>query len=343
MWDVTNHTPFAALGYFLRDKSGAEHWVVAVRASFDVPSRGHCDIASAQTPVRLVPAYADDQAAEMLEDSDLQPFRPLTDVVLHGTATAPQARPQGVIPVTLRLGKIDKTLHCTGPRTAIRNRFSYSLSDPEPISALSLGWAHSLGGPSARPSDDAAPAPVNAGNPLGKGWIEDWSRLERGAELAMAQIFDPADPIAPGRPFPEPQGFGSLQPHWLARLKHAGTFDAEWQARRHPRLPLDHDDRFSQAVLPDQTAALVGGETVEVLNVRPEGPWVFRLPQIVFSARTRIGAQVHDTRFRLVSVVLDAAASTVAMVWNTSVPCNGGDTLLRGSSVRVRQMSGVAT
>ena len=55
MWEVRNHTPFATMGYFVRDAQGVEHWVVAVRATFDIMGDRLPRLAGAQVPVRLVP------------------------------------------------------------------------------------------------------------------------------------------------------------------------------------------------------------------------------------------------------------------------------------------------
>jgi hypothetical protein len=52
MWQVENRTPFAAAGYFERDRDGAEHWVVALRARFAVRDDGLVSLAP-QEPVRL--------------------------------------------------------------------------------------------------------------------------------------------------------------------------------------------------------------------------------------------------------------------------------------------------
>jgi hypothetical protein len=144
------------------------------------------------------------------------------------------------------------------------------------------------------------------------------------------------------RSYPTPQGFGPLQPHWAPRRNFAGTYDQAWQDTRHPRLPTDFDPRFYHSVLPDQWATLVGGEPVEILNASIDGPIKFRLPQLIVNARTNIGRDRHDTRLRIVGIAIDATAKTLAMIWNTAVPCNGRDTEVEGSTLRIAQMSGVA-
>ena len=58
MWQVTNRTPFAAQGYFVRDREGVEQWVVAIRALFKIRADRLTEIAETQQAVRLAPEYA---------------------------------------------------------------------------------------------------------------------------------------------------------------------------------------------------------------------------------------------------------------------------------------------
>jgi hypothetical protein len=337
MWEVKNHTPFAAHGYFVRDQNGVEHWVVAMRATFDV-SDGQLPVAATVQPeVKLVPDMHPDNPDEMLEEADFQPFRPQADIVLHGTATLPGGQAAPVIPVTLSVGKLSKTLHCAGHQHLTRARFKDTLSDPAPITSLPLSWQHAAGGNCHKTdalSDD---------NPLGAGWLADWAQLPRGEALTLPQITDPKAPVTADQPFPTPQGFGPLQPHWGPRRHLAGTFDQAWQDTRHPRLPTDFDPRFHHSVLPDQWADLVGGEAVEVINANLTGPLRVRLPQLIVEARTQIGPDRMHDRLRIVGITIDATAQTLAMIWNTAIPCNGRDTEVQGSTLRISQMSGVAT
>jgi hypothetical protein len=157
----------------------------------------------------------------------------------------------------------------------------------------------------------------------------------------LPMIENAGERIEPSKPLPAPFGFGALQPHWLARRQYAGTYDAAWQKSRAPLPPDDFDDRFYQAAPADQQLDLKGGEQVSAVNRSPDGPFSLRLPQIIFEASTRIGRKKHETRLRLISVELDTSTKSLAMVWNTLVPCDGRDTEVEGSMVRLKQMAGV--
>ena len=148
--------------------------------------------------------------------------------------------------------------------------------------------------------------------------------------------------LDPAKPLPAPFGLGATQPHWLPRRDFAGTYDGSWQKGRAPLLPDDFNDRFHQSAPLDQQLDLKGGEEVSAVNLHPDGPFSFRLPQIILEASTRVGREKHDTRMRLISVELDTETKSLAMVWNTLVPCNGRDIEVEGSMVRLKQMAGVA-
>lgn len=336
MWEVKNHTPFAAHGYFVRDQNGVEHWVVAMRATFDLTFGALPTVAAHQPEVKLVPDMHPDNPEEMVEEADFQPFRPQADIVLRGDARLPNGQMAAVIPVTLTVGKLSKTLHCSGPQRLMWHRNQLRLSQPEPITTLPLSWACATGGTCQKTGV------LHDDNPIGMGWLSDWTHLVHGEGIALPQIIDPRAPVTFDKPFPAPQGFGPLQPHWGPRRHLAGTFDQIWQDTRHPRLPTDFDPRFHQSVLPDQRASLVGGEPVQVINASSEGTLQFRLPQMIVDARTRIGRDRFQNRLRIIGVTVDAAKRTLAMIWNTAIPCNGRDTQVQASTLRIMQMSGVA-
>lgn len=92
MWAVSNNTPFSADGYFVRDRDGKEYWCVAVRGRFRARPDGMTDLLEPQ-PIRLSPVYRDAEAKELVADADFAPFRPAADILLHGSAFAPDERP----------------------------------------------------------------------------------------------------------------------------------------------------------------------------------------------------------------------------------------------------------
>src|SRR5688572_15640824 len=57
MWQVENRTPFAADRAWVRDRNGAEVWLVAVKCTFNIETDGSTTMSREQPPVLQVPEY----------------------------------------------------------------------------------------------------------------------------------------------------------------------------------------------------------------------------------------------------------------------------------------------
>ncbi|HET7881573.1 MAG TPA: hypothetical protein VFL55_11855, partial [Acetobacteraceae bacterium] len=67
MWLLDNDTPFSAERTWTRDERGAEFWLVAIRAAFEIDPDGRQRVAEEQTGVQRFPFYSDDPVGgEML-------------------------------------------------------------------------------------------------------------------------------------------------------------------------------------------------------------------------------------------------------------------------------------
>jgi len=72
MWTLTNNTPFAAERTWVRDKNGAEVWLVAVKGTFSIEPDGSIQLAEEQEEVNIAPKFrGDPQSASLLYDTDL--------------------------------------------------------------------------------------------------------------------------------------------------------------------------------------------------------------------------------------------------------------------------------
>ena len=337
MWQVENHTPFAASGYFLRNARGGEHWVVAMRATLDLSPDGLPVRAEEQQPVRMLPLYSTGHD-ELIEDSDFAPFRPQCDILMYGTATPPEAR-QLRFPVSLSVGAMRRRIYCHGPRQISRTRLGHRLEQLGPAVPTPLSWRQAAGG--TDPYPDQAEAPVNADNPVGMGWTAVPGRMPRGDQLRLAALDALPDCDVKDLASPRPAGFGAIAPWWRPRLALAGTCDAQWEQTRHPLPPLDFDDRFHQVAPNSQSSNLRGGEVIALENAGRPGFTRMRLPQIIAEVQTFMGAQRITTRMRLISLVIRADERRMSMVWNAALACPGQDMQISQSTVRVTQSSGL--
>lgn len=334
MWQVTNHTPFQAAGYFLRDAQGIEHWVVAMRVALDLPPAGLPVLAKTQQPVNLLPIY-DASGEELIEDSDLAPFRPRCDILLRGTATPESDRPEPSFPVSLSVGRLQRTIHCHGPRRLVRTRFGHRIEALGPAVETPLSWRQASGG------RDLATDAIHPDNPIGTGWCADLAGMQRRDEIMLAMLDDASHLDRRPAAVQEPAGFGAIAPSWRCRRILAGTYDDAWTRTRSPLPPQDFDPAFHQTAPVGQRADLRGGEPVQVHNAASGPSLRFRLPQIICDVRTRIGHATLTSRMRLVTLAIDAAERRVVLVWNSAVPCPGQDHKLSESILLMSQAAGL--
>ncbi|MGO7990413.1 DUF2169 family type VI secretion system accessory protein [Rhizobium leguminosarum] len=336
MWKIDNRTPFAAMGYFVRDKGGLEHWVMAVRARFAIIENGFSRISENQGDIRLSPEYADDRAEELISESDFSPFRPRVDFLVDGEITAPEERSVNKVHVGFELAGYTKRAVAFGARRLRMQGDALKLDGYEMFSPCRLSWRNSLGGPDLIDPD----GPAHSANPIGKGWTAKWPRLLSGSEIELPLVENPDKPIGEGA-LPDPIGFGSLQPVWMPRAGHAGTYDDDWRKYEAPLLPADFSADFFQAAPEDQIFDLKGGETVRMFGLHPSGEYQFRLPQVIIESTTWMGRDRIEARPRLISVSVNGTEKTLEMVWNVAIPCEAGDMAVSKSRIHVKQMAGV--
>ncbi|NLS00073.1 DUF2169 domain-containing protein [Rhizobium sp. P38BS-XIX] len=341
MWQIVDQTPFSADGTFVRDGSGFEHWVVALRATFRINDNGFVSIDEDQKPVCRSSVYAERDGEadheELRVDTDFSPFRPKVDVTIGGQVVAPNGKPFQEQPFEVSIGSFKKPGVAFAPREMKHASRGWQVEANEQTEAVELSWRNAIGGKDAFGGSETHPT-----NPIGKGWFASKQSISRDMQLELPQIEDPANRFKQIDKIPTPVGFGAVARAWSPRRERAGTYDDEWEEDRAPLAPLDFSDRFHQAAPDDQVLDLRGGERVSIIGLHPEGPYEFVLPQIILEAQTHINRRKPIQRLRLIAVHIDASGKRLSMVWNTSLPCNGLEQVLDRSTVWVKQMAGVA-
>jgi hypothetical protein len=326
MWQVDNRTPFAAERGWVRDRDGAEVWLVAVRATFDIKSDGSTEVAKEQPPVLRVPEYHGEPGKSSIKyEADLVLTKHTTDIIVVGHAHAPHGRAVTELDVGFRVGPVQKILRVFGDR-----KWGLSgLSNPEPFVKMPLVYERAFGGvdtKSGRPEQD-----WDWRNPVGCGFAVKKDHLE-GVPVPNVESADRL--IRSWDDRPAPAGFGAIGSHWQPRVSFAGTYDDQWMKNRQPLLPEDFDDRFFQCAPADQQAPqfLIGGEPVALLNLSPEGTLRFALPKLFLGFDTRFydgGREIHKVR-KLHTVILEPDFPRVSLVWHSALPCHlKGDKLER--------------
>ncbi len=328
MWQVENRTPFGASGNWVRDRDGAEVWLVAVRCTFLIRPDGTTVVADEQDPPFLAPKFRGDPAASsLLYDSDFFLTKPTTDVLLHGHAHAPGGKAATQVDVTMRVGEIQKTLRVTGDRLYEDSMRGVFPSRAQPFNRMPLTYERTYGGAEPAPPRNPDRPQFEDCNPVGTGFAPAAGKSAPNVEYPGLSLGS------------RPAGFGPIPSHWHPRVRYAGTYDEAWQRDRCPLYACDLDERFFLCSPEDQRPAehLRGGEPVELLNLTPSGRLSFVLPRVAFRFRTEFrGKPARTHRGELHTVILEPDVPRVVMVWLSDLPAHAD--VLRLTRTRVSQL-----
>jgi len=334
MWALDNVTPFAADRAWVRDRNGAEIWLVAVKATFNIAPDGSTHAADEQVPVFLAPKFSGEPGkSSLLYDTDLPRTKVTTDIIINGHAFSPGREPVTLLKVGFRVGSLQKSLWVTGDRLWKGGLLGVRLARAVPFVKMPITYERAYGG-----TDEQGKKPKwDPRNPVGTGVISNRGRL----------VGQRAPNIHAERPgwfsrfrASKPAGFGVIAGHWMPRVRLAGTCDAKWEAERAPLLPGDFDDRFHQCAPRDQQTQqfLKGGEEVELFHLTTSGHLAFYLPRVILGFETDFGNELTPHRGSLHTVIIEPDFPRVQMVWHTALPCHAKVTKLKSTRITEKRL-----
>jgi hypothetical protein len=332
MWQIENTTPFAAQRNWVRDRSGAEVWIVAVKGTYGINPDGTSDLVKEQEEVRFAPVFRGDPGkSSLLYDSDLMPNKSAVDVILNATAYAPEGSSAREVDVSVCVGDWRKELRVFGDRKWEYGFWGLTAGRPEAFSTMPIVYERAFGG--VHVDSDHQVRGWETHNPVGTGYAVD----ESGAhDRALPNVELKTEQISSWRQRPTPAGFGAIAGHWAARAQFAGTYDETWKATRQPLVPEDFDDRFFQSSPTDQQIGrLVGGERVTLTNLTPTGYLQFQLPRVTLGFRTNLGRRSVDHVGRLQTIIIEPDIPRLMLVWQTALQCHAD--VLRLHNTRITQ------
>lgn len=318
MWQVDNRTPFAAERGWVRDRDGAEIWLVAVKATFDIKPDGSTEVAKEQPPaLRVAEHHGEPGKSSIKYEADLILTKKTTDVLVVGHAYAPGGNAVTDTEVGFRVGPVQKILRVYGDRVWE----APGASAPKRFAKMPLLYERAFGG-----VDHKSPTPEKDWewrNPVGTGFAMSGANAHH---MMLPNIEDPKSLIGVWGDKPPPAGFGAIAAHWQPRVSLAGTYGDHWMKTRQPLLAEDMDDRFYQAAPVDQQTPefLRGGEPVVLFHLTPNGSLKFFLPKLRLGFETRFydgSREVHKNR-KLHTVILEPDFPRVSLVWHTALPCH---------------------
>lgn len=276
-----NHTPYPAgwaLGF---EPDGRELLVIAIKATFDLPKKGQTP-QEAQEHAPLV--EADEFTGEpgysaTLYESDYAHRKPYCDVLLQGSAYAPENRPAEKVMVSLQVGRMHKAFNVIGDRRWDRILMHATPSLPLPFSKKAVSYDCAYGGVDIHPNDKTK-VKTYGHNPIGVGYYPYSSGKHlQGKPLPNTEEIGKPIKASKSGAF-SPMAFGPVGRNFSRRIKFAGTYDQKWLDHRAPFWPHDFDYQYFQAAPVEQWIPYPqGGEPVIIKNLTPEGIVSFALPK----------------------------------------------------------------
>ena len=215
--ELINATRMVA-GYSMGlEPSGRELLVVVIKGTFVLPKPGEqMRLHDEQLPLIMADTFTGEPGfSAPVYEVDFAPRKKRCDVLLIGSAHAPQGRPTTRVAVGLRIGTSTKTFVVVGDRHWQAGISGISASRPESFTVKPISYDVAFGGTDLRHEDPAKHAAFMR-NPIGRGFHKHLkSEWVDGAPLPNTEEIN--RPVtAPDGDF-APMAFGPIGRHWDPR------------------------------------------------------------------------------------------------------------------------------
>jgi len=324
MWMLQNNTPFEAERTWVRDKNGLHHWIVVIKATYDIAENGTLTISEEPVEPLFAAEYnGEDGLSSVKYEADLTAMKPSTDIYMNGVAYAPDGRATNKVKVGLQVNNWKKELNVFGDRVWQQNMAGLmTTTASEKFTSMPIVYERAFGG-----TDVSNPSPrfqsMDMKNPTGTGV---YSKHENIVGKPAPNIENIAKRI--GKNWPA--GYGAIASYWSPRIELMGTYDKKWAETRKPLLPNDYDPKSLMCSPLDQQPSgyMNGGAVIQLHNLTPNNFLSFTIPKINYSFDTYFGSAKKQHFSQLVSTIIDSEGPRLILVWQTSLPVgNDGDYL----------------
>jgi hypothetical protein len=304
------------------EPSGREHLVVSVKGTYTIPPNDEAPkLVEEQVPLVEADEFSGEPGfSAPLCESDYPLRKPNCDVILNGTAYAPNGKPAARVPVSLQVGPISKSFYAVGDRIWKKGLFSIKPTEPVPFVKMPISYDTAFGGVDANHQDPNKLVAFLV-NPIGIGFHQHLdSKFVDGKLLPNTE--EAHNPIKKPNGAYRPMAFGPIGRNWQPRIKLAGTYDQNWLDNIFPFLPPDFDDGYYQSAPSDQQMPYPqGGERVTLVNLTPAGRTTFNLPPskmlvwfFMKNGEEKEAQAVIDT------VLIEPDANRFMVTWRASLP-----------------------
>ncbi len=304
------------------DKEGRESLVVCMKGTYSLPRNGQApELLPEQLPLVEADQFSGEPGLSApVYESDFAPVKPRCDILLTGSAYAPDGKPAARVPVALQFGPMKKSFVVVGDRVWKNHLLNIKPGPPMPFLRMPISYDRAFGG-----VDDSRKDPkkvrVVPENPVGVGYHHylDGSSVD-GKPLPNTEEL--GRPVKRPDKIYRPMAFGPIGRGWQPRALLAGTYDRNWQDNIFPFLPPDFETDYFQAAPPDQQVPHPsGGEPVILINLTPSGRQGFVFPAINLMAWFFLkNGEEKERRLVVDTVMLEPDQERFSVTCRTSLP-----------------------
>lgn len=314
MLQLKNNTPFSADIAIFPNEDGIDCLYILAKATFKIGKQWTLTEEQPE-PVLADEYWGEPEKSSLKEVSDYHLGKSNTDILMTGSAFAPNSSLVSELDVNLRVGQCKKTVRVFGDRQWNNGL----ISKATPFQSMPLVFERAYGGQHSK--DDVVYCEES--NPVGIGFCGKRTINELNG-LHLPNLEDPNYLISTFQDQPHPACFSASSANWQPRVKFAGTYDEQWQKTCAPYLPKDFDKRFFNTAASEliYQGFLTGGEQVEITNMHPEGALKFALPFVKLKSDVLIDHNINMVALNLETLLLQPNDLTLSMVWKGSLLCD---------------------
>jgi len=257
---------------------GNRYHCVSAKVTLAFDDQGRLSQTERQPPMALDEVWhGTPMRSSLRHPGDLIPYKPVTDLLVTGTARPPGGRAVAAWDASIGFQGRSKRLRLTGPRAWEHRLVSgWTLGDPSPTDGVALLYENAFGG-----VDDPARATFEDGefhpaNPFGTGFVgRRRPDTDRVIPAPQIEAFNGAvgalgKPVAVG-------GLGPIPGFFPDRARHMGTWDG---LQPDQGMPLDMDMHYWNCAPADQQADghLREGDEIELRGLAGVESLVIAMP-----------------------------------------------------------------
>ncbi len=320
--DFVNETKVEAgwtLGF---ESDGRELLVIAIKATYTIPEKGAEPVLlDEQVPLTEADEFTGEPGFSAVKyETDYAHRKPLCDVLLNGSAYAPEGQPVSRVQVGLKVEAMIKSFDVIGNRYWEAGLASIGPGFAGNFISMPISYDNAFGGVDDFHQDESEHR-TYVWNPVGNGFHENLSgKFVDGTPMPNTEELNKAVTM-PSQNY-KPMAFSAMGRNFKTRYPLAGTYDQQWLDNQAPFWPNDFDYRYFQAAPPDQQILYpVGGEEVVLKNLTPSGFTKFQLPKkampvlfIPYKGKEQLVDAVIDT------LLIEPDLERFSLTWRVSYP-----------------------